>query len=72
MKFKDYVSEAKKVKKKGYERDRKEFVRAIDTAIDKDDKKMMKKIAKDLSMSYLKPVDKSSLGSYVYRLLSGM
>lgn len=72
MKFKDYITESYKVKKKGYERSRQEFVQAIDKAIDKDDKKMMKRIAKDLSMSYLKPVDKSSLGSYVYRLLTGM
>ena len=72
MKFKDYITESYKTKKKGYERSREEFVRAIDTAIDKDDKKMMKKIAKDLSMSYLKPVEKSSLGAYVYRLLTGM
>jgi hypothetical protein len=72
MKFKNYITEKAKPKKKGYERSREEFVKAIDKAIDKDDKKMMKKIAKDLSMSHLKPVDRDSLGSYVYKLLTGM
>lgn len=67
MRFKDYITE-----RKGYEFTRMEFIKAIDKAIGKQSKKMLKKIYKDLGLSRLKPIERDNLLVYVHKLYQSM